>query len=648
MATSRRTWFDERGLIIAAPVPSTERSGEAIAPDARLELYVGSMHYWRTPAASWSRCLAGLRALGLTAVESYVPWRIHEPSSGRFDWSGDRDLRGFLELAAEHGLAVLLRVGPNANAELTGLGFPDDILQDSEIAARTSHGSIAWLPAPPRSVPLPSYSSSKFHRRVQRWYQAIAGQLEGLCSPAGPVVALGIDNEAQLFFRRGAYDLDYHPEAIARWAELHPHWPEPPRSWALDDAARCLAWVRFKQHSIEAALGRFGAALDAVGLDGLARFHNLPLVHRDARGIAVAIGGVVAVDCHGLVHPSRMRREALRVLGDLSPLPLVLECGVGDVPWLPPAGDARADCTRALTLLAAGARGLGFYMAVERERWAGGLLESDGTPAVGSEWAGALLRALREVDWPALRRRPAVAVVNSSTDATFAEATCLLDPWSPVASELLGLGAVGHAGLAAPGAELARRWQRAVEQALEWAGVPYGFVDETATADELARYRAVIAPLGERVARGLWQTLREVAQDKRSVVVIGPSPPSRDQDDQPLDEPPLRPVGKMRAGSLDDLDGLASDLAQLGGAQPWRSSQRACVLSLAWDEQARPRVLFVFNDGDAAMTTDVTADIASDVASVRDAITGERILARDGALQIAVPATSVRMFVIEI
>jgi beta-galactosidase len=641
MATSRRTWFDERGLSIAAADGKIER----------LDLYVGSMHYWRVPASDWRKCLIGLRSLGLTAVASPVPWRVHEPGDGRFDWSGARDLRRFVELAGELDLAVLLCVGPSANAQLPGFGFPDDVLHDPEIAARTSHGSMAWLPALVRALPLPSYASSKLHARVALWYHAIAQQVGSLSAPCGPLVALGIDHQGHRLLRRGAYDLDYHPEAIARWAALHPQWPEPPRRWQQDDSARCLAWVRFKDQAIASALGQLATAIDDTALAGLARFHSAPLQQRGALAIASAIAGLVALESHDPVDTTRLRRAGLRAMGSATPMPFVLESGVGSSPWLPVAVEPTSDSQRALALLAAGARGLGFSMAVEREHWAGGLLDANGKVADDAGWVAKLLAAMRAVDWPSLRRRPLVAVVTSDGEAQFAEATCLVDPWPSGASEVLHLGAAGHAELGGAGGEVSGRWQQAVEYALDRAGLPYVVLDQSATVDQLAEHRAVIAPLGDRVDRTLWHTLRALTEQPQVMVVIGPALPSRDPYGQPLDEPALRGAGKMRAGSLDDLDGLSADLARLvRNPSSWHNTQREIVMSLVYDGEQRVRVAFLCNGSATNLTTSLTVNRSADLvapSTIRDVLSDELLTLGDPERPISVPARSIRMFVVE-
>src|SRR5262249_50426568 len=153
-----------------------------------------------------------------------------------------------------------------------------------------------WLPSPPRAWPVPSYASEAFRAKVRAWYAAVAEVVGPQLAPEGPGVAIGVDNEAQMFFRLGAYDFDYHPDAIRWWREVTGDDGEPPRAWDPAQAGRCAAWVRFKDQYLARALGGFAGLLDEVGLGGVARFHNLPPGHHglnDARGIQAAIGGPV-------------------------------------------------------------------------------------------------------------------------------------------------------------------------------------------------------------------------------------------------------------------------------------------------------------------------------------------------------------------
>ena len=72
----------------------------------------GDMHYFRVHPSEWRRRLEMMRDFGLTAVQTYCPWNLHEPTEGQYDFSGMLDLSRFLETAQSVGLKVLLRPSP--------------------------------------------------------------------------------------------------------------------------------------------------------------------------------------------------------------------------------------------------------------------------------------------------------------------------------------------------------------------------------------------------------------------------------------------------------------------------------------------------------------------------------------------------------
>jgi beta-galactosidase len=643
-----RTWFDDRGLVIAGA------AGAGV--DRRLAFYAGAMHYWRVDPARWARCLGAIHDLGLTLVETYVPWRVHEPRPGERAWAGERDLARFLAAAQAAGLGVVLRPGPHINAELTGFGMPDHVLGDPACQARTAHGSPVWLPSPPRAWPVPSYASCAFRDRVRAWYAALAEVARPYLAPDGPVVAIGVDNEAEMFFRLGAYDHDYHPDAVTAWRETSGLDGDPPRAWRPDDAARCISWVRFKDQYIAHALGAFGAALDDAGLGRIARFHNLPPGHglADLRGIQRAIGGPVGIDAYTPRAQFReLRRRAVFAASNAAPIPIAFEVGVGYAAWLPPldAGDdPHRERDQLLSLLAAGVRGFNLFMAVERDRYYGAAIDASGAPEAHAAWIRALTAGLAALDWPVLRRHAAIAVVDPRADARFGQASCLVDPMTPVIAERLGLGPGGAAELGAdPAAVTQRRWHTAITRALDLARVPYAIVDESAGEDELAGYRVVIAPTVARIDRGLALTLRAVVEHKRAIVVIGPGTPSHDELGQPLGELALpRRVGRLKAGSLDDVPGLAADLAALAGepSDAWQIERPDEVHAYA---HAAPggevRVVFVASDLPRPATAVVLVDHRA--RALRDPFSHELILVADGRAQVDLAPRGVRMLVVE-
>lgn len=643
MEERRRTWFDDRGLVLAAHGADGER---------RVPFLGAAMHYWRAPRATWRRALDGLAAIGVRIVESYVPWSVHERADGSFDWTDDFDLGAWIDTAAAAGLVVALRPGPHINAELTGFGFPDRVLRDPEMQAKAAHGGPVWLPAPPRAFPVPSYASERFHAAVAGWFRAVGEVVAPRAWPDGPVVALQVDNEPQMFFRAGAFDHDYHPDAIAHWRRVTgaADDEDPPRAWEPETAAACARWVLTKDEQLADALARFDQALDAAGLDGLARFGNLPPGEpwfTDLPRLEAAIAGPVGIDVYaGAGDLGKIRRRALHLAGSTAHLPIVPELGCGFVAYAPPFPD---DEQRRVTLalLAGGVRGFSFYMGMTRDRWVGGLLDEEARPRPTARWATALLAALAALDWPALRRRTRVALVLSRADARHGVASSLIDPVPPIAGELLGLGPAGGAELARdPAAALHRRWFDAAARALDLAQVPYAILDEGAAVERFLAHDAIVAPTLHRVDRALWLKLGQAAAHKR-VVVLGPETPTLDELGEPLgaDAAVPRRAGFMRPGSVEDVPGLAEDLAALAPPDEWYVERPGGVhASVFVDAEDMPRAVALVHPGERAVTARLVVPPGT---VLRDVLGGDVLTEDDGAAVVPLAAHDARLFAVD-
>ena len=177
----------------------------------------GSVHYWRHDPADWPAVLDAVVDIGVAMVDTYVPWQVREVEDGRLDFTGRRDVRGFLTLAQDRGLSATIRPGPACGAELSTHGYPRRVVDIPEIQALRCGGLPYVLPSASHFFRVPSYASSRFRREIRGWYAAVADQLAPLQSPGGPIVAVQVDNEMGYFFQAHAYALDYHPEALAEW-----------------------------------------------------------------------------------------------------------------------------------------------------------------------------------------------------------------------------------------------------------------------------------------------------------------------------------------------------------------------------------------------------------------------------------------------
>jgi beta-galactosidase len=138
---------------------------------------MGEFHYSRYPASQWEDEILKMQAAGVNIVSTYIFWIHHEEVQGQFDWSGQRDLRRFVQLCAKHHMYVWLRVGPWAHGEVRNGGFPD------------------WIAKLPN---LRSNDPTYLHF-VTLFYDQIGKQVQGLMfKDGGPVIGTQIENEYSL------------------------------------------------------------------------------------------------------------------------------------------------------------------------------------------------------------------------------------------------------------------------------------------------------------------------------------------------------------------------------------------------------------------------------------------------------------------
>ena len=172
------------GIVVGlAACLSAHAFGEKVEWDAhsliiggqRVVPAMGEVHYSRIPATEWAEEVRKMKEGGITMIACYVFWNHIEEQEGQFDWSGQRDLRSFLEICQAEALPVVLRMGPFCHGEVRCGGIPD------------------WLftkGCKPRS------EDPVFLKYVERLYRQIFTQVQGLqWKDGGPVIAAQFDNE---------------------------------------------------------------------------------------------------------------------------------------------------------------------------------------------------------------------------------------------------------------------------------------------------------------------------------------------------------------------------------------------------------------------------------------------------------------------
>lgn len=136
---------------------------------------MGEIHYSRLPQDEWASSVRKMKEGGVTVIATYVFWNHIEEKEGVFNWSGQRDLRKFIEICAKEDMPVVLRIGPFCHGEARNGGIPDWVFAKG-VKSRTEDPGFLAL--------------------VERLYRQIFTQLQGLqWKDGGPVIACQFDNE---------------------------------------------------------------------------------------------------------------------------------------------------------------------------------------------------------------------------------------------------------------------------------------------------------------------------------------------------------------------------------------------------------------------------------------------------------------------
>jgi beta-galactosidase len=136
----------------------------------------GAIHYFRVLPEDWYHSLYNLKALGFNTVETYIPWNIHEPKEGQFNFSGRYDIKEFVKVAEDLGLYVILRPSPYICAEWEFGGLPAWLLTYKEMRIRSS--------------------DAHFIEKVERFYKKLFEIITPLqIDQGGPVLMMQVENE---------------------------------------------------------------------------------------------------------------------------------------------------------------------------------------------------------------------------------------------------------------------------------------------------------------------------------------------------------------------------------------------------------------------------------------------------------------------
>ena len=136
---------------------------------------MGEMHYSRYPNQYWEESIEKMKAGGVDVLSTYILWIHHEEIEGEYDFSGNKNLKAFVETCKKCNTYMMLRIGPWCHAEVRNGGFPDWLLK-KDFELRTN--------------------DEAYFETIYKFYSKIYEQVEGLLlKDGGPIIGVQIENE---------------------------------------------------------------------------------------------------------------------------------------------------------------------------------------------------------------------------------------------------------------------------------------------------------------------------------------------------------------------------------------------------------------------------------------------------------------------
>lgn len=136
---------------------------------------MGEYHFSRDKRENWHTELCKMKAGGINVISTYLFWNYHEEEEGIFDFSGNHDIRAFIEECKSLDLDFVLRFGPWSHGEARNGGFPD------------------WLNGKAYAL---RDKNEGFMNQVKTYWTKIYEQVDGVFyDQGGNIIAIQIENE---------------------------------------------------------------------------------------------------------------------------------------------------------------------------------------------------------------------------------------------------------------------------------------------------------------------------------------------------------------------------------------------------------------------------------------------------------------------
>lgn len=190
--------IDKERPLLAHPMGGCDKAGNKYGVnnkyltknDQAIIPIMGEFHYSRYNRDEWHDALLKMKAGGVDIVATYIFWIHHEEEKGVFDFSGQRDLRAFVEECGKVGMNVWLRIGPWAHGECRNGGFPDWLCNE------LGHNGFGPVKGSEVKGHLTRANDPLYLEYVKIFWEKIYEQVSDLMvKDGGPVLGIQLENE---------------------------------------------------------------------------------------------------------------------------------------------------------------------------------------------------------------------------------------------------------------------------------------------------------------------------------------------------------------------------------------------------------------------------------------------------------------------
>jgi len=166
------------GVAAAPATPGSFKVGNKtfLLNDKPFVVKAAEVHYPRIPREYWEQRIQMCKALGMNTLCIYIFWNSHEQQQDKFDFTGNNDIRAFVQLAQKNGMWVIVRPGPYVCAEWEMGGLPWWLLKKKDIRLREQ--------------------DPFFMERLEIFEKKVGEQLGDLTiEKGGPIIMVQVENE---------------------------------------------------------------------------------------------------------------------------------------------------------------------------------------------------------------------------------------------------------------------------------------------------------------------------------------------------------------------------------------------------------------------------------------------------------------------